>query len=369
MSESRIVVIADDVSGAAELAGIAFAHGLTAEVQTRFEPASEAQVLAIDTDSRGLPAEAAVERVRAVAEQVVATQPMLIFKKVDSLLRGQPRAEIVAVLAATGKRRAALVPANPSRGRVIEAGRYFIGGVPLDQTEFANDPDYPRQSAEIAALLGGPAEAIVVPDAVNAGDLERITRSLDAATLAAGAADFFAAILAHRGYLPDSSAPADRSLDPPALLVCGSIAAWSTRHAESATASLPIVSPDQAGNGWLEIATQTLRNRGALVLTVADRAVPTEQRGEVFDRFSAAASELVRRARPATVLAEGGATAAALARHLGWSRLDIAAAAPTGVGALRPIAAALSPLVLFKPGSYPWPPAIWQRFGQCLRSH
>ena len=40
-----ILVLADDLSGAAELAGIAFAHGLTAEVQTELQPRTEAQVI------------------------------------------------------------------------------------------------------------------------------------------------------------------------------------------------------------------------------------------------------------------------------------------------------------------------------------
>ena len=50
----KIIVLADDLSGAAELAGIAFAHGLSAEVQREFAPATEIQVIAIDTDSRHL---------------------------------------------------------------------------------------------------------------------------------------------------------------------------------------------------------------------------------------------------------------------------------------------------------------------------
>jgi D-threonate/D-erythronate kinase len=367
MRASHIVVIADDLSGAAELAGIAFAHGLSAEVQTRFEPASKAQVVAVDTDSRGLPAEAA-ERVREVAEQVVATQPTLIFKKVDSVLRGQPRAEIEAILAATGQRRAVLVPANPSRGRVIESGRYLINGVPLDQTEFANDPDYPRLSSEVAALLGGTTENIVISDVATAGDLKRIARSLEQTTLAAGAADFFAAILTHRGCAPSTSTFTDLPFATPALLVCGSMAAWSTRYAECIAASLPIVSPDQASGRWLDVATQALRSSGVLALSVGDLAAPPERRSETFARFTAAAAELVRRAQPATVLTEGGATAAALARHLGWSRLGICAAAPAGVGVLQPLGADICPLVLIKPGSYSWPPAIWLRLCKCLHA-
>jgi len=155
----KIIVIADDLSGAAELAGIAFAHGLSAEVQRQFEPSSDAQVIAVDTDTRTLSPAAAANRVRQVAEQVMASQPAWIFKKVDSVLRGNPRAEIEAVLQATGQRRALLIPANPSRGRVIAGGCYFIDGVPLDQTPFAYDPDHPRQAADVAALLGRDGES------------------------------------------------------------------------------------------------------------------------------------------------------------------------------------------------------------------
>jgi len=85
----RIAVIADDLSGAAEVAGIAFSRGLSAEVQRQFEPATDAQFVAVDTDSRHVPRAEAADRVRQIAEQVVASRPDWIFKKVDSLLRGQ----------------------------------------------------------------------------------------------------------------------------------------------------------------------------------------------------------------------------------------------------------------------------------------
>jgi uncharacterized protein YgbK (DUF1537 family) len=367
MDRSRIVVIADDLSGAAELAGIAFARGLSAEVQTIFEPASEAQVVAIDTDSRGLSAVAAAERMRAIAEQVVATQPALIFKKVDSVLRGQPRAEIEALLAVTRKRRAVLAPANPSRGRVIESGRYFIGGMPLDQTEFASDPNHMRRSANVAVLLGGPTEVIAVPDVATVGDLDRLAQSLDESALAAGAADFFAAVLTHRGILARTSAFPDLPLAAPALLVCGSRAAWNAREGECLTAGLPVSSPDRGG-GWLAAAAQRLHDHGVLVLAACDTTNSGQHPGEAFAPFTAASAELIRRASPAAVLAEGGATAAALAQHLGWSRLAVVAAAPAGVGVLKSLAVNPAPLVLIKPGSYSWPAAIWNRLRTCLRA-
>ncbi len=44
--------MADDVSGAAELAGLAAARGWRAEVQTRFDASSGADVIALDADTR-----------------------------------------------------------------------------------------------------------------------------------------------------------------------------------------------------------------------------------------------------------------------------------------------------------------------------
>jgi uncharacterized protein YgbK (DUF1537 family) len=76
------------------------------------------------------------------------------------------------------------------------------------------------------------------------------------------------------------------------------------------------------------------------------------------------ASKYVEAGSVNTLLAEGGATAAAIAEQFGWKRFEVVATAPAGVGLLRPIASR-SPLVLIKPGSYPWPAEIWQSFCDC----
>jgi uncharacterized protein YgbK (DUF1537 family) len=362
MSDFPIAVIADDLSGAAELAGIAVLQGLTAEVQTRFQPESNAQVVTVDTDSRGLAASEGAAKVHKAAQEVAAIRPAMIFKKVDSVLRGNVRAEIESILAATGLERAILAPANPSRGRTIEGGQYRVYGVPLDQTEFARDPEHPRLTADVAALLGGPAKTITIPDAASMDDLDRIARSQGERTLAAGAADFFAALLGCRGY-PQGIAPTDAlRLAPPAILVCGSITAWKARSRECAHAALPLLSLDSPGDGFLDRAMQMLESHNALVLAPGEVVATPDQRCESFDRYAAAAAELLRSVRPATVLAEGGATAAALASRLGWTRMTTVATAPAGVGVLRPLDCQSSPLLLIKPGSYPWPEPIWRQF-------
>jgi D-threonate/D-erythronate kinase len=93
-SPNPVIVIADDLSGAAELAGIAFARGCTAEVQREFDPTSNAEVIAVDTDSRHLAPEAAAKQLEQVARAVIAAKPAWIYKKVDSVLRGNVRVEV-----------------------------------------------------------------------------------------------------------------------------------------------------------------------------------------------------------------------------------------------------------------------------------
>ena len=114
-----ILVLADDLSGAAELAGIAFAHGLTAEVQTELQPRTEAQVICLDTDTRRLEPEAAAAGLRKLTRRIKAASPEFIFKKTDSALRGNIAAELGVLLEITARVRAVFVPANPSRGRTI----------------------------------------------------------------------------------------------------------------------------------------------------------------------------------------------------------------------------------------------------------
>lgn len=367
--ESKIIVIADDLSGAAELAGIAFAHGLSAEVQRQFEPASTAQVIALDTDSRDLAASGAAQLLRSVTAQVVAAAPDCVFKKVDSVLRGNVRSEIEAMLDVTGQRRALLIPANPSRGRVIANGRYLLNGMPLDQTPFALDSNHPRRSADVCELLADageldvqlmakedslPNDGIIVPDVETVLDIERHIHDVAGETLLAGTADCFAALLQNRFQRQPTVGPS-AAIVPRALLVCGSRASWPARRADCEAAEIPVTALDERGGGP--------HGFGALALGIAEQ--------EMADSDPALRSFLPRliefmltNSAVKTLLIEGGATAATIAEYFGWTRFAVTAWAPAGVGVLRPLSPN-APLVLIKPGSYPWPEKIWEAFVAC----
>src|SRR5439155_24489509 len=149
-----IGVIADDLTGAAELSGVGLRYGLRAEVATELQSRSDAELICLDTDSRaGLPAEAG-RRVAEAAGKLTASRAQWIYKKVDSVLRGHLLVEVEAMMDQLGLNRALLVPANPSLERVVRNGQYFVRGKPIHETDFRLDPEFPRYTSSVGELLG-----------------------------------------------------------------------------------------------------------------------------------------------------------------------------------------------------------------------
>jgi D-threonate/D-erythronate kinase len=359
-----IVIIADDLSGAAELAGIAFSQGYQAEVQRQFDPASEAEVIAVDTDSRSLPAETAAERVRQATTAIAAAKPTWIFKKVDSLLRGNVRSEIEVLLEMNEWKRAVLIPANPSRSRTIENGQLLIDGVPMDRTALAQDPDHPRRSADVAELLGDGrlnANTITIPDVANLSRLHSLATQIDDQVLAAGAADFFTALLERRGRPTSRTgvSPKNLAIRLPALLVCGSRATWDRRAAECAAAGVPSRTLQPVLFDLADDAANQLGIARRLLLGIGDAGAALPP-AELVARLASLTALVLERSPVATLLVEGGATAAAVVHRLGWSCFAVVSSSPAGIGVLRPLRVSAAPTLWIKPGSYPWPQSVWR---------
>jgi uncharacterized protein YgbK (DUF1537 family) len=265
--------------------------------------------------------------------------------------------EIAAILQATGMTRCVLAPANPSRGRTIARGVYSIDGVPLDQTAFANDPEFPRRTPRALELLGD-WPAIVVPDVADLAGVQRIARDLDEQTLPAGAADFFAALAQQRAPPPAAVTAASLGkLQPPVLLVCGSRHSWPRREAACRAAGIPTFTLHDASR-------RPARNIPAAAIGIGDPPPPDTTPAALLDWLARQAAQCLEQMAALTVLVEGGATAAALVERLHWNRFRVVATAPAGVGVLRPEAVKQPepPTLLIKPGSYDWPDAIWREF-------
>ena len=194
----HIAVVADDLTGAGDTAVQFLRAGWSTELQLDAAPPN-AEVVAVSTDSRALPADraasAAAEAVRRLRDAGVAR----LYKKVDSTLRGPLRAEIDAVLDAWSPDAVAVVcPAFPATGRIVRDGVLLVDGVEVHRTAVGTDPVTPVSESRIAVLLGAghvrltgddaradaellrAAGPVVVADAETDEDLARLAAAVTA---------------------------------------------------------------------------------------------------------------------------------------------------------------------------------------------
>ncbi|MDR0892086.1 MAG: four-carbon acid sugar kinase family protein, partial [Mediterranea sp.] len=229
-------VVADDITGAAEMAGIALRFGCRVGLSVYTEddacitpPSAEVDVQVYATDTRSMSEAEAIALTAQLGRQLKAAGCTNLFKKTDSALRGHIVPELKTLLKTTGIPHALLLPQNPSLGRILHGGIYSIKGTPLHKTPFASDPEYPATTSRAATLLKlteEDANLIRLPDATTTEEVSAcLHQTNDGQTLFAGAADLFTAWLYRQGYHPLASPTPFAGLgDNSALILCGSTA-------------------------------------------------------------------------------------------------------------------------------------------------
>ncbi|MFD0653900.1 four-carbon acid sugar kinase family protein [Streptomyces malaysiensis subsp. malaysiensis] len=188
----RLLAIADDLSGAAEVAAALHSRttrsrvlligrpgavnaGTTGAVNGRvaraLRPRHPGEATVLDLDSRYRPATEAAEAVREALrlsspdENAPDALDTLVLKKIDSLLRGNVAAEIAAL--AEGGAGVVLAPALPIAGRVVRSGVVHLGGVALHESDAWRAETLPPP-ASVAHTLGGLPTALVPLTTVRA---------------------------------------------------------------------------------------------------------------------------------------------------------------------------------------------------------
>lgn len=385
MPRPPLVVLADDLTGAAELAALAQQSGLHAALLTTPPKGRiKADVLVLDTGTRTLSAPAAARRLRQVLRALARQPHSGLFKKVDSVLRGNVLVELETCLRTLGLSRTLLVPCNPSLGRIIHNGTYFIAGRPLHRTAFARDPLHPRRTANVRRLLLAghrsqtpvhschpadprPVDGITVGEARSPAEVALWAAGLDAATLPAGGADFFRCWLTHQSKTR-AKAKAAPATDGATLLLSGT--------ASPTTVPTPLTGPQ------LPVQAQAIPTAATLASTlrrhlatcgqasVLMQESPVRQTGIAgkLNRLFAQAARRLHTARAFDhLLLTGGSTAESVLTALDWHRLEVVQVWGPGVVTLRP-AEAPRCLVTLKPGSYAWPDALRAHFEPLLAS-
>jgi len=204
-----IAVIADDFTGAAEIGGVGLRYGLNVLIETEVNSVEGVDLLVIATDTRSLGAQEAYEEVTRITTALTKLEPVFIFKKIDSVLRGHVARELEAQMFVTKKNRAVIVAANPDVGRTIVEGRYFVDSLPLHETSFADDPDFPVNSADVTAIVKPSKFAVIsiglhsnlaesgmmIADANSPEELNEWAARVDHEMVVAGGSGFFDALL------------------------------------------------------------------------------------------------------------------------------------------------------------------------------
>ncbi|WP_167133026.1 four-carbon acid sugar kinase family protein [Paramicrobacterium chengjingii] len=367
----KTVVLDDDPTGTQSATGVRVL--LTWTLESIRESLAHASSIYIQTNSRALTEQAAVELIDSITSAVKTALPdedIRFILRGDSTLRGHVFAESERLL--TPDALMVFVPAFPTGGRTTEGGVHYatVDGVklPAGETEYASDPVFPFRNSDLAAyvrekstrtphyvplaVVRGPIEelheafakatpgSVVVPDATEDDDIVRIARAIEAledqgqsvvVRSASPLAAEFAGVRSER--LLTATVPASPGK---VLLVCGSHTTGATAQLEafSETYGKPITLQTSAALTDAQHAGHELAKKahaiigaGTTVSLASERARQADHNTlDHGDRVMTALSTAARDLAPSvdTVIAKGGITSAEIARvGLGATSADV----------------------------------------------
>lgn len=158
----KIAVMADDFTGANDIGARLREHGLS--VVSTFECGEfPVDVTIVDTETRNAPEKEAYEKARDVFINMKNNGFDYFYKKIDSTLRGNIKAEFAAILENIDEdEKIYVIPAFPEARRLIINGTLFVKGIPLHESEFSRDPVHPMTESSVDIITGG--EIITLKD-------------------------------------------------------------------------------------------------------------------------------------------------------------------------------------------------------------
>jgi D-threonate/D-erythronate kinase len=405
-----MLVIADDLTGAADCAVSSAALRCRAEVllYSRDDQLVEAwpdtDILSIDANIRCLPAEQASELttrlINLCDSHSANSRGDVLFKKIDSTLRGNVACELAALLRArrsnipsSAKLSVLMAPALPAQGRTTVGGRVLVHGVPLEKTDIwqaearTAPSDIPHLLAEAglscglidmqtvrsgstalrqAILQSSKQNDVVLCDAETDSDLHAVAEaSVGQPAIAAlvGSAGLSCQIPRAIGIAPTTESHEWGSAAGPTLFIVGTPASVSRQQARILEATADIaafhttpaaISNSSTVHAWI---VQSLQSGRDVLLTLAGnehhsryepQGLPRE-----FSELLASCAQLV-----GGIVLTGGETARAVLDALGIDRLRLLGEVEAGVPFLVADRWVRSLPVITKAGAFGSPQAL-----------
>jgi D-threonate/D-erythronate kinase len=361
-----IAVIADDLTGAAELAGISLRYGLNVELYIAEIVATSADVLIVSTDSRSLQKEEALKRTEKVVQEILQLNPSFIYKKIDSVLRGYVVDELKLQMQLMHKSNAFILPANPSLGRTISNGNYYVQGKLISETGFAADPEFPISHSSVQVLLKDDEvqvkkhtdalneHGIAIGEAENEADVQVWAEKLDENFVLAGAGDFYTALLNKQFKEINQQ---QHELQFPFLYVCGTAYDQSLNYikqVDEKSRTVLYITKKMIENGasdeaWLQHCKNVLDQKQKAIIAFSSDAIPADAlASDLRNIMASAVKAVIEQNSIRELFIEGGSTATAILQELGINHLSPVNELARGV--VRMKAAEL--YITVKPGSY-----------------
>ncbi len=374
-----VAVIADDFTGAAEIGGVAIRNGFSAKIYTELPEKCTSEVLIIATNTRALNPAEAIAIIKKITSDLLKFRPEFIYKKTDSLLRGNVEEELLAQMKASNKPRSLLIPANPSLKRTIKNGTYFINEKPIAESQsFSNNLQ--KSSSAVLDLLDYKnktklfsqeqqcQKGIFVGNTPNTEALEEWVKKVNQDTIPAGGADFFNALLKKR----KPGKPFHKKPEKPvgkSLYICGSkfqdsIDRVSKAHSEkNCVAYIPenyfCAENKNAQKEWRTAITEIFKSKNSAIAAIDQlECSPDDLPLKIEKAFAELVYYLLEELTLSHIYIEGGATAFAIIQKIKTTSFTPVQEIDRGVIKLQ-IESPQELILTLKPGSYNWPDKIW----------
>ncbi len=375
-----IAVIADDFTGAAEIGGVGLRYGLKVAIETKVCNENDIDLLIVVADTRNMNPESAVKEIEEITELLMLNKPEYIYKKIDSVFRGNVGEEIEAQMKVSCKNKCIIIAGNPSLDRYIKEGTYYIENVPLAETHFSMDSDYKIKSSSVVDFVqvaeqhvysknlneSMPDKGILIGDVTSLEDLEQWKDLIDEDTIAAGGAGFFDALLS-RDYNHKYNVEFEHQLSGVTLFIFGSAFPKNEDFIEKVNKGGFYISnmPETLYWGrtcnysqiklWSDEIIRELAFGKKVILTINHSGNKEKELPSMLkDRVGKVVYEVAQKVALQDILIEGGATASVIFKYLNITRLFPFKEIEPGVIQMK--AHEYTNLyITTKPGSYNWP--------------
>lgn len=369
--------IADDLTGASDLAGELVKAGLRTSVIVGGAPdikiPADVEAVVVALKSRSIAARLAVDRSLTALTLLQDAGARHIFFKYCSTFDSTPEGNIGPVLhaleAALGATMSIACPAFLANGRTVYQGHLFVGEQLLSDSGMRHHPLNPMTDASLvhilqsqyegkvgllpyAAVTGGKIEetmvaaaehgcSVMIADAVSAACLDRLGAYCAAQPLSSGASGLGAAVARHLAQTNDAKPARLGRATGRRAIIAGSCSPTTLEQIARAAATLPSlhVRPDVTNLGevgdWLALQP---RDRPVLIYAsetgeaiASRRAAGSASDGEAVEALLGDVAVLLVAAGVDAIIVAGGETSGAVLDSLAIERLEIGPEIAPGV--------------------------------------